>query len=102
MDVNPSGFESDDSELYTTAMHEACYWDAIDVLERFKPDSDMRTLGGKADEKPSGGSTAVDRCLWSIHIESFTSRGNKLFIIDDLDLPSAPSDSKSNRQPPDF
>jgi hypothetical protein len=82
-----------DPEEFTTAMEEACYAESADVLKRFKPDPSCENLtrlirnaavlahkdaidyllglGVNPNDKPNGGSSALDFCLSHLKFESF-------------------------------
>lgn len=79
---------ADDTECHTTAFREACSSGKLDVFKRLKPDpardnvsqllnwaviSDSKELidyllrlGAHPNDKPGGGSSALDRCLWDL------------------------------------
>jgi hypothetical protein len=79
---------ADDPECHTTALREACSSGKLDVLKRLKPDpnqdnvsdllqaaalSDSKELidyllrlGARPNNKPNGGSSTLDRCLWNL------------------------------------
>jgi ankyrin repeat protein len=80
----PTVEDAEDSEWSTTALHEACGSGNIGVLKRLRPDpsDDLRgmleraaeranadtlehllALGAKPNDKPDGGSSALDSCL---------------------------------------
>lgn len=78
---------ADDPECHTTALKEACSKGNLDVLKKLKidPHTDdlsellssaaltsketieyLLSLGAKINDKPNGGSSALDRCLWRL------------------------------------
>lgn len=79
---------ADDPECHTTALREACSNGSVEALKKLKPDprlddlsdllhaaalSDSKELidyllqlGAKPNDKPNGGSSALDRCLWHL------------------------------------
>jgi len=79
---------ADDPDGHTTALREACSKGSLDALKKLKPDprldnlSDLLQaaalseskelidyllhLGAQANDKPNGGSSALDRCLWHL------------------------------------
>lgn len=90
---------ADDPECHTTALREACSKGSPDALKKLKPDphldnlsdllqaaalSDSKELidyllhlGAQPNDKPNGGSSALDRCLWHLPWEdrnTFTSK----------------------------
>jgi ankyrin repeat protein len=90
---------ADDPECHTTALREACSKGNIDAIKKLKPDprldnlsdllqaaalADSRELidyllhlGAQPNDKPNGGSSALDRCLWHLPWEdrnTFTSK----------------------------
>jgi hypothetical protein len=89
----------DDPDCHTTALREACSKGSLDALKKLKPDprldnlsdlleaaalSDSKELidhllhlGAQPNDKPDGGSSALDRCLWHLPWEdrnTFTSK----------------------------
>lgn len=89
----------DDPECHTTALKEACSKGNLDVLKKLKPDpriDDLSELlssaalatskeiaeylvsiGAKPNDKPNGGSSALDRCIWHLGFGSYDSFFNK-------------------------
>jgi len=90
---------ADDIDCHTTALREACSKGSLDALKKLKPDprsdnlsellqsaalSDSKELidyllhlGAQPNDKPNGGSSALDRCLWHLPWEdrnTFTSK----------------------------
>jgi hypothetical protein len=90
---------TDDPDCHTTALREACSKGSLDALKKLKPDprldnlsdlleaaalSDSKELidhllhlGAQPNDKPDGGSSALDRCLWHLPWEdrnTFTSK----------------------------
>jgi len=90
---------ADDPECHTTALREACSKGSIDALKKLKPDPRLDNLsellqdaaisgsqelvdyllhlGAQPNDKPNGGSSALDRCLWHLPWEdrsTFTSK----------------------------
>ena len=90
---------ADDPDCHTTALREACSKGSLDTLKKLKPDprldnlsdllgaaalSDSKELidyllhlGAQPNDKPDGGSSALDRCLWHLPWEdrnTFTSK----------------------------
>jgi hypothetical protein len=85
-------YDEDDADGYTTALDAATYCDNVQILKRLKPDArrdDINTLlrnaagGGRAslveyllelganpNDKPNGGSSAVDDCLRGFRYEA--------------------------------
>jgi len=79
---------ADDPDCHTTALREACSKGSLDALKKLKPDprldnlSDLLQaaalseskelidyllhLGAQPNDKPNGGSSALDRCLWHL------------------------------------
>jgi hypothetical protein len=79
---------ADDPDCHTTALREACSKGSLDALKKLKPDarldnlsdllqaaalSDSKELidyllhlGAAPNDKPNGGSSALDRCLWHL------------------------------------
>lgn len=79
---------ADDPDCHTTALREACSKGSLDALKKLKPDprldnlsdllqaaalSDSKELidyllhlGAQPNDKPNGGSSALDRCLWHL------------------------------------
>jgi hypothetical protein len=88
--------ESDDPEERTTAMEAAAYCENVQILKRLKPDPNrdyvvgllrdsatfghadvtryLLELGAKPNDKPNGGSTALDKCLTSFQSGCFRYR----------------------------
>ena len=86
---------ADDPEMHTTAFHEACTWGHTEIVKRLKPDPGRDDLGRLLDEaaffareetlayllslganpnnKPDGGSRALDACIQHLAWED-TSR----------------------------
>jgi hypothetical protein len=86
---------ADDADCHTTALLEACSKGSLDALKKLKPDprrdnlsdllqaaalSDSRELidyllhlGAQPNDKPNGGSSALDRCLGSLRWEDRNS-----------------------------
>jgi ankyrin repeat protein len=86
---NPGKDYTNDPESFTTALREASYAGNVEVLKKLKPDpsrddlSDLLhcaallgrrealryllEIGAKPNDKPNGGSSAVDRCLWELN-----------------------------------
>lgn len=84
---------SNDPDYYTTALEEAAHCKDVQILKRLKPDPRrdhigslladaagsahvdvvryLFELGPKPNDKPNGGSTALDRCLLSLWRGSF-------------------------------
>lgn len=82
---------ADDPDCLTTALREACSKGSLDALKKLKPDvrldnlsdllqaaaiSDSKELidyllhlGAPPNDKPNGGSSALDRCLWRLSWE---------------------------------
>jgi hypothetical protein len=76
---------SDDPEMYTTAFHEACTWGHTEILKRLRPDPTrddlgkfleetaffarketmayLLSLGANPNNKPGGGSNALEACI---------------------------------------
>jgi hypothetical protein len=83
---------TDDPECFTTALKEACYSGNVEVLKKLKPDAVRDNLaellncaavsghmeairyllevGAKPNDKPNGGSSALDTCLWQLNFGS--------------------------------
>jgi hypothetical protein len=92
--LGPKSDEADknDMECFTTALKEASYSGNVDVLKKLKPDpkrddlSDLlhcAAISGRSDairylleigaspnDKPNGGSSALDTCLWHLNFSS--------------------------------
>lgn len=89
---------ADDPECHTTALKEACSKGNLDVLKKLKidPHTDdlsellsnaaltsretieyLLSIGAKTNDKPNGGSSALDRCLWRLGWGSHDSFFNK-------------------------
>jgi hypothetical protein len=90
---------ADDPECYTTALLEACSKGNLDVLKKLKPDpaiddlsellssvglsasSEVVTyllaLGANPNNKPNGGSSALDRSFWHLGFGTFDPFPNK-------------------------
>jgi hypothetical protein len=84
-----------DEECFTTALKEASYSGNVEVLKKLKPDpsrDDLNELlrcaavlgrrealryflelGAKPNDKPNGGSSALDQCLWRLNYGSLHS-----------------------------
>jgi hypothetical protein len=101
----PTLFEGheDDPDWHTTAIDEACYNGNIEILKKFRiaaatddlgelvgsalisrnPDSldYLLSLGGDLNNKPNGGSTAMDRCLGHIRLNSIDPFRGKTPIL---------------------
>jgi ankyrin repeat protein len=88
---------TDDPECFTTAIREATHSGNVEVLKKLKPDpsrddlndllhcaallgrrealSYLLEIGAKPNDKPNGGSSALDRCLWELNYgRSFVHR----------------------------
>lgn len=90
---------ADDPDCHTTALREACSKGSLDALKKLKPDARLDNLsdllqaaalsdstelidyllhlGAAPNDKPNGGSSALDRCLWHLPWEdrnTFTSK----------------------------
>jgi hypothetical protein len=85
-------YDEDDADGYTTALDAATYCDNVQILKRLKPDAkrdDINTLlrnaagggraslveyllelGGHPNDKPNGGSSALDDCLRGFRYEA--------------------------------
>ncbi len=82
----------DDPEYHTTAMNEACACDNVKILDRLKPNSSddlagmldraafsahrdilryLLNLGANPNDKPNGGSTALESCIRHLGWEDF-------------------------------
>jgi ankyrin repeat protein len=81
--------DEDDPDGYSTALDEACAKGNLEVIKKLKPDPErddlsqllhsaalsdsveavdyLLNLGAQTNDKPNGGSSAVDSCLWSLH-----------------------------------
>jgi ankyrin repeat protein len=89
---------ADDPECHTTALKEACSKGNLDVLKKLKIDSRtddlsellssaaltsketieyLLSIGAKTNDKPNGGSSALDRCLWRLGWGNHDSFFNK-------------------------
>lgn len=87
--------EEEKAEYYTTALEQACYQENLEVLKRLGPDPQLDNLaellecaafgrkeiikyllelGAYPNDKPNGGSTAVDRCLSHLDFEAVIYR----------------------------
>jgi hypothetical protein len=82
------GEEHDDPEAYSSALKQACYAGKLEIVKRFKPEagkddlSDLLhcaavsgkkdligyflNLGASPNDKPNGGSSAIDSVLWRL------------------------------------
>ncbi len=91
-----------DPECYTTALQEACYSGHLEVLMKLKPDPSRDDLsgllgcaavsgsrevihcllgmGGNPNDKPNGGSSALDRCLWRLGFDDIDAFLNKRLV----------------------
>ena len=90
---------TDDPECFTTAIREATLSGNVEVLKKLKPDptrddlndllhcaallgrrellSYLMGIGAKPNDKPNGGSSSLDRCLWELNYgRSFVYRSN--------------------------
>lgn len=89
----------EDPEYFTTALKEACYSGNVDVLRKLKPDPERDNLaellhcaaalgrsnalrylleiGAQPNDKPNGGSSAVDQALWQLSYGPFYSYRTK-------------------------
>jgi hypothetical protein len=94
--LGPKADEADksDSECFTTALREASYSGNIEVLKKLKPDPQrddlidllhcaavsarrdairyLLEIGANPNDKPNGGSSALDTCLWHLNFGSFS------------------------------
>jgi hypothetical protein len=99
--LGPKGDEADknDTECFTTALKEASYTGNVEVLKKLKPDpkrddlSDLLhcaavsarsdaikyllEIGANPNDKPNGGSSALDTCLWHLNFASTLSHYRK-------------------------
>jgi ankyrin repeat protein len=99
--LGPKADEADenDSECFTTALKEACYSGNVDVLKKLKPDPQRDNLsellhcaaalgrtnairylleiGAQPNDKPNGGSSALDQALWQLNYGSSYSYRSK-------------------------
>jgi hypothetical protein len=111
----PTVEDMDDSEWSTTALHEACESRNIEVLKRFRPDpSDdlagmleraahransgalehLLALGANPNDKPDGGSSALDACLRILGFEELDRVEHGDFAIYE-ESPQKPSSGRS-------
>jgi hypothetical protein len=107
--------DPDDSEWSTTALHEACESDNVDVLKRLRPDSSddlaglleraayransgtlahLLALGANPNDKPDGGSSALDACLRILGLEELERVEHGDFAIYE-EAPQKPSRGRS-------
>ena len=90
---------ANDPDCHTTALREACSKGSLDALKKLKPDprldklsdllqaaalSDSKEvidyllhLGAQPNDKPNGGSSALDRCLWHLPWEDRNTFASK-------------------------
>ena len=111
----PTVEDSDDSEWSTTALHEACGSGNVDVLKRLRPNQrdDLRgmlerageranadtlqyllALGANPNDKPDGGSSALDSCLRILGWEELERVEHGDFAIYE-ESPEKPSSGRS-------
>jgi hypothetical protein len=111
----PTIEDADDSEWSTTALHEACGSGNVGVLKRFRPDQrdDLRgmleraaeranadtldhllALGANPNDKPDGGSSALDSCLRILGFEELERVEHGDFAIYE-ESPEKPSSGRS-------
>jgi hypothetical protein len=100
----PSVYDNhgDDPDYHTTALREACYKGSLEVLKKLKPERQpaelgellscalfskgddllgyLLQLGAKPNNKPNGGSAALDSCFWHLGFEgsSFFDRRTQI------------------------
>jgi Ankyrin repeats (many copies) len=92
--LGPKADEADknDTESFTTALREASYSGNVEVLKKLKPDPErddlsdllhcaavsghsdairyLLEIGANPNDKPNGGSSALDTCLWRLNFGS--------------------------------
>jgi ankyrin repeat protein len=90
---------TEDQECYTSAMEEACHSETVDVLKKLKPDPNRENLsdllhsaaisgrqsilqylleiGANPNDKPNGGSRALDTALWHLSFTRINPYGGK-------------------------
>jgi len=111
----PTVEDADDSEWSTTALHEACGSGNVGVLKRLRPDQrdDLRgmleraaeranadtlqyllALGANPNDKPDGGSSALDSCLRILGWEELERVEHGDFAIYE-ESPEKPSSGRS-------
>jgi ankyrin repeat protein len=91
---------TDDPECYTSGIEEACHSETVDVLKKLKPDPRRDNLpdllyaaaisnrqpilhylleiGANPNDKPNGGSRALDAVLWHLDVAGINPYGNKV------------------------
>lgn len=91
----PKDSDTEDPDLFTTALEQACRSGSLEVVEKFKPDSardDLAcllqcavgstmvlalflSLGASPNDKENGGSSAMDRCWDEMEYEAWRAIG---------------------------
>jgi hypothetical protein len=103
--AGPNLGDEDDPECYTTGLREACYGGKVEVLKKLKPHPDrddmtellrcaatsarsdavqyLLELGACPNNKPNGGSSALDSCLWHVNFDGsfFDQRQKSLYDV---------------------
>jgi Ankyrin repeats (many copies) len=105
--AGPKLGDEEDPEYATTALREACYSKDVEVLKKLKPQSDrddlsellrcaamlcrsdsvqyLLELGANPNNKPNGGSSALDSCLWHLNVEHagafFSKRQKSIYDV---------------------
>jgi ankyrin repeat protein len=90
---------TEDAECYTSGIEEACHAETVDVLKKLRPDpsrvnlSDLLysasissrqpilhyllEIGANPNDKPNGGSQALDTVLWHLDVAGINLHGSK-------------------------
>lgn len=90
---------TEDPECYTSGIEEACHSETVDVLKKLKPDPSRDNLsdllhsaaisnrqptlhyllemGANPNDKPDGGSRALDTVLWHLDVAGISLNGGK-------------------------
>jgi hypothetical protein len=90
---------TEDPDCYTSGIEEACHSETVDVLKKLKPDPSRDNLsellhsaaisnrqptlhyllemGANPNDKPNGGSRAVDTALWHLDVAGINLQGGK-------------------------
>jgi Ankyrin repeats (many copies) len=97
----PRLYDKDDPECYGTALEEACYSGDVAVVKALRPSADdnlcelldcaalsgriealryLLEIGADPNDKPNGGSTALDRSLWRIEFDAWRPGRDKRLV----------------------